>query len=90
VVTVAITWDGFDRVGQDFKLTLDAKVHREEPRGRLLLRWIDHYKTHAEYAEIASQLVTDENEYYWKDQVDHEAAPPWQPGLVQTQAMVDG
>jgi hypothetical protein len=80
VVMIAITWDGFDETGRLFKLTLDMKVHREEPCAIPLFRWLEHYQTHAVYAEIASQLFTDPNEYCWKDQVDHEAVPPWESG----------
>jgi hypothetical protein len=62
---MAITWDGFDAKGVTlFRLTLDANVRREEPRSYLLRWWIEHYKTHPEHAEIASQLFTDDNEYY--------------------------
>jgi hypothetical protein len=39
-----------------------------------------HHKNKQEYAEVASHLFTDENEYYWKDHTGTEAAPPWTPG----------
>jgi hypothetical protein len=62
------------------KLSIAPKAHREEPRPRLLAKWIEHFKTHHVHAEIASQLFTDENEYYWTDQTGKAAAPPWSPG----------
>lgn len=81
VVTVAITWDGFDAKGvTPIGLTIYQDIHREEPRSYLLRRWIEHFKTKPEYAEIASRPFTDDNKYYWTDQSKSEASPPWQPG----------
>jgi hypothetical protein len=77
VVWVAIRWDEFDDKGvPTFYLTLDAEVHREEPRSHLLKRWIDHFKAVSLHPEIAFQLLTDENEYYWTDHVGKETRPP--------------
>jgi hypothetical protein len=61
------------------KLTLDTKVHREEPRSCLLSRRIEHYRARQVHAEIASQIITDENEYYWTDQTKKKTAPPRKP-----------
>jgi hypothetical protein len=80
VMHITVTWDGHSEAGLPLKLSITPQVHREEPRSRLLLRWIEHYKTHPVHAEIASQLFTDENEYYWTDQTGKATAPPWEPG----------
>jgi hypothetical protein len=45
-----------------------------------LAAWLEHYKAHPIYAEVASHMFTDENEYYWKDHTGVETAPPWNPG----------
>jgi hypothetical protein len=67
VVHITVTWDGHDEAGLPLKLSITPKVHREEHCSRLLSRWNEHYKTHPVHAEIASQLFTDENEYYLTD-----------------------
>jgi hypothetical protein len=56
------------------------RVHLEESRTRLLALWIDHYKAHPVYGEVATHLFTDENEYYWTNHAGQETRPPWQPG----------
>jgi hypothetical protein len=80
VMRVDVTWDGFDSDGRSLRLSITPLVHREAPRSRLLELWIIHYKSHQTYAEVASHLFTDENEYYWKDHTGTETAPPWVPG----------
>jgi hypothetical protein len=76
VMRVAIRWDGFDDKGvTPFYLTLDTEVHREEPRSYLLRPWIDHHKAKPKYAEIPSQLFTDEKECYWADHAGKETSP---------------
>jgi hypothetical protein len=74
VVQIAITWDGFDIQDKPIKFTIDAKVHRDESPTQQLVRWIEHFKRRPDTAEIASQLFTNENEYYWKDQTNLETA----------------
>jgi hypothetical protein len=64
VVQITVTCDGFDISGLPLKLPIVPNVHRKEPRSRLLSRWIGHYRAHTEHVEIASQLFTDEKEYY--------------------------
>jgi hypothetical protein len=80
VVTIDVTWDGFDKDGLPLRLSISPTVHREAPRSRLLAMWLEHYKAQAADAEIASHMFTDENEYYWKDHTGAETAPPWTPG----------
>jgi hypothetical protein len=79
VVQIAITWDGLDDKGQETKYTIDSRVHREQARTHLLLRWLEYFKRSPDKAEIASQLFTSENQYYWTNHPGEEAAPPWQP-----------
>jgi hypothetical protein len=64
VMTVDVTWDGFDEKGRSLRLSISLTVHREATRTRLLGLWIEHHKAHRDHAEIASQLFTDENECY--------------------------
>jgi hypothetical protein len=80
VMTVDVTWDGFDASGQNLILNISPQVHRETPRSRILALWIEHFKRHPIHAEVSSHLFTDENEYYWKDESWAETAPPWTPG----------
>jgi hypothetical protein len=80
VMHQSVTWDGHDTEGLSLKLTITPQVHREEPRSRLLGRWIGHFKARPIHAEIASRPFTDENEHYWTNHFRKIAAPPWQPG----------
>jgi hypothetical protein len=80
VMTVDVTWDGFDKDGLPLRLSISPSVHREAPRSRLLALWLEHHKAHPIYAEVALHMFTDENEYYWKDHTGVETAPPWTPG----------
>jgi hypothetical protein len=78
--TVDVTWDGFDKDGLPLRLSISPTINREAPRSRLLALWLEYYKTQAIYAEVASHMFTDENEYDWKDHTGAETAPPWTPG----------
>jgi hypothetical protein len=75
--SIMVTWDGFGAEGPSLKLSICPRVHREESGSRLLARWIEYYRMRPEHAEIASQLFTSENEYFWKDHAGKETAPPW-------------
>jgi hypothetical protein len=75
VMTVDVTWDGFDKDGLPLRLSISPTVHREAPRSRLLTLWLEYYKAHPTDAEVASHMFTDENEYYWKDHTGAETAP---------------
>jgi hypothetical protein len=79
VISITITWDAFDASGLPLKLSISPKVHSEESRSRLLVRWIEHYGGHPEHTEIASQLFTNENEHTWQNHANQEAVPPWKP-----------
>jgi hypothetical protein len=63
VMRIDVTWDGFDSKGLPLRLSIPPLVHREAPRSRLLVLWIEHYKNHPVYAEVSSHLFTDENEW---------------------------
>jgi hypothetical protein len=80
IMTVDVTWDGFDADGLPLRLSISPSVHREASRSQLLTLWLEHHKRHPIYAEVASHMFTDENEYYWKDHTGVETAPPWAPG----------
>jgi ribonuclease HI len=80
VMTIDVTWDGFDKDGLPLRLSISPSVHREAPRSRLLELWLEFYKTSPTDGEVASHMFTDENEYYWKDHTGAEATPPWTPG----------
>jgi hypothetical protein len=79
VVSIVVTWGGFDTKGLSLKLSIAPRVHFMETRNQLLSCWIEHYRTRPEHREIASHLVTDEAEYVWKDQGKVDACPPWEP-----------
>jgi hypothetical protein len=59
VMTVDVTWDGFDTKVQTLKLSISPQVHRETPRSRLLVLWIEHYKTKEAHAKVASHPFTE-------------------------------
>jgi hypothetical protein len=80
IMTIHVTWDGFDSKGLPLRLSISPSVHREAPRARLLALCIEHYKNHRDHSEVASHLFTDENDYYWRDHTGAETAPPWTPG----------
>jgi hypothetical protein len=80
VVSIDVTWDGFDENGLPLRLSIAPKVQRETPRSRLLLLWLEQYQAHPKYQEVALHMFTDDNEYYWKDHTGIETTPPLAPG----------
>jgi hypothetical protein len=76
-VQVTLTWDGFDASSLPFKLSLETRIHRDEPRNSLIRRWKAHFGNKPDLQEIVARLYGEEEEYTWFNHFGKEACPPW-------------